>query len=154
MWAGMDVTPGGSDESLVPAAQRLGQAVDIGKRVELLVETTCFTVFSYVAQVCISRQPSWARLTYVQQSNFNFKSFLYVSETANQAGWYMRPQLQVSQTRQQYFLHPAGRWLKVASSMFNGRSHQQEEVSRSIHFNPLSTRLKAIEQLNHRRKPL
>ena len=47
----MDVTPGGGDESLVPPAQRLGQAVDISKRVELLVETTCFTVFSYVAQV-------------------------------------------------------------------------------------------------------
>ncbi len=44
------MTPGGTDESLVPAAQRLGQAVDIAKRVELLVETTCFTVFSYVAQ--------------------------------------------------------------------------------------------------------
>ena len=49
--AGMDVTPGGTDESLVPAAQRLGQAVNVAKRVELLVETTCFTVFSYVAQV-------------------------------------------------------------------------------------------------------
>ncbi len=47
----MDLAPGGTDESLVPTAQRLGQAVDIGRRVELLVETTCFTVFSYVAQV-------------------------------------------------------------------------------------------------------
>ncbi|KAK9866454.1 hypothetical protein WJX84_011662 [Apatococcus fuscideae] len=52
---GMDVTPGGSDESLVPPAQRLGQAVDISKRVELLVETTCFTVFSYVAQGLFER---------------------------------------------------------------------------------------------------
>jgi hypothetical protein len=34
---GMDTTPGGADESLVPKDQRLGQAVDLEQRVQLLV---------------------------------------------------------------------------------------------------------------------
>jgi len=34
---GMDKTPGGADESLVPADQRLGQPVELDQRVQLLV---------------------------------------------------------------------------------------------------------------------
>jgi dynein heavy chain len=48
---GMDMTPGGKDESAVPPAERLGQEVDLERRVELLVETTCYVLFNYVAQV-------------------------------------------------------------------------------------------------------
>jgi dynein heavy chain len=45
------MTPGGKDESAVPAAERLGEEVDLERRVELLVETTCYVMFNYVAQV-------------------------------------------------------------------------------------------------------
>jgi hypothetical protein len=48
---GMDMTPGGKDESAVLAAERLGEEVDLEWRVELLVETTCYVMFNYVAQV-------------------------------------------------------------------------------------------------------
>jgi dynein heavy chain len=48
---GMDMTPGGKDESAVPPAERLGEEVDLERRVELLVETTCYVMFNYVAQV-------------------------------------------------------------------------------------------------------
>lgn len=48
---GMDMTPGGKDESAVPVAERLEQEVDLEKRVELLVETTSYVMFNYVAQV-------------------------------------------------------------------------------------------------------
>lgn len=48
---GMDMTPGGLDETAVPAAERLGQPVELEKRVELLVETTSYIMFNYVAQV-------------------------------------------------------------------------------------------------------
>lgn len=36
-------------------AERLGQEVDLDKRVELLVETTCFVLFAYVAQGLFER---------------------------------------------------------------------------------------------------
>jgi dynein heavy chain len=52
---GMDVCPGGKDESAVPEAERLGQEVELDKRVELLVESTCYTVFAYVAQGLFER---------------------------------------------------------------------------------------------------
>lgn len=52
---GMDVCPGGSDESKVAENERLGQEVDLEKRVELLVEYTCYTVFAYVAQGLFER---------------------------------------------------------------------------------------------------
>ncbi len=48
---GMDVTPGGPDESLVPEDSRMGEEVPLERRVELLVETTAYTAFAYVAQV-------------------------------------------------------------------------------------------------------
>lgn len=48
---GMDMTPGGKDEAAVPAAERLCQEVELERRVELLVETTCYVLFNYVAQV-------------------------------------------------------------------------------------------------------
>jgi hypothetical protein len=48
---GMNATPGGKDEAAVPPAERLGQEVDLERRVELLVETTCYVLFNYVAQV-------------------------------------------------------------------------------------------------------
>jgi hypothetical protein len=49
--AGMAVTPGGRDESLVPEGQRLGREAEIEERIGLLVASTTFTIFSYVAQV-------------------------------------------------------------------------------------------------------
>ncbi|PNW78281.1 hypothetical protein CHLRE_09g403800v5 [Chlamydomonas reinhardtii] len=52
---GMDMTPGGKDESKVPLAERLNQEVDLDKRVELLVETTCFVLIGYVAQGLFER---------------------------------------------------------------------------------------------------
>lgn len=50
----MTMTPGAKDESHVPEEQRLGREVDTKERVELLINTTTFVVFSYVAQVQIS----------------------------------------------------------------------------------------------------
>lgn len=52
---GMDVTPGGRDESRVPEAERLGLEAELDKRVELLIETTCYSVFAYVAQGLFER---------------------------------------------------------------------------------------------------
>eukprot|EP00878_Enallax_costatus_P032701 GHUV01035957.1.p1 GENE.GHUV01035957.1~~GHUV01035957.1.p1 ORF type:complete len:354 (+),score=108.96 GHUV01035957.1:90-1151(+) len=52
---GMDMTPGGPDESAVPVAERLGQQVELEKRVELLVETTSYVLFNYVAQGLFER---------------------------------------------------------------------------------------------------
>ncbi|KAL6747291.1 flagellar outer dynein arm heavy chain beta [Haematococcus lacustris] len=52
---GMDVCPGGKDESKVPEAERLGMEVELDKRCEMLIESTCFTVFSYVAQGLFER---------------------------------------------------------------------------------------------------
>ncbi|KAK9808985.1 hypothetical protein WJX72_007373 [[Myrmecia] bisecta] len=52
---GMDLTPGGKDESRVPEKKRLGEEVDIERRVQLLIDTTCFTVFSYIAQGLFER---------------------------------------------------------------------------------------------------
>ena len=51
--AGMDVTPGGRDESLVPAGKRLGAEVEVAERVQLLIATLTITVYNYVAQVCL-----------------------------------------------------------------------------------------------------
>jgi hypothetical protein len=36
----------------VPEAERLGVEEPLEKRVDLLVETTCYVVFAYIAQVC------------------------------------------------------------------------------------------------------
>eukprot|EP00879_Flechtneria_rotunda_P029616 GHRR01032042.1.p1 GENE.GHRR01032042.1~~GHRR01032042.1.p1 ORF type:complete len:1612 (+),score=608.41 GHRR01032042.1:122-4837(+) len=52
---GMDTTPGGKDESNVAQAERLGEEVDLERRVELLVETTCYVIFNYVAQGLFER---------------------------------------------------------------------------------------------------
>ena len=49
--AGMDVTPGGKDESLVPAGKRLGAEVEVAERVQLLIATLTIVVYNYVAQV-------------------------------------------------------------------------------------------------------
>eukprot|EP00201_Polytomella_parva_P017476 CAMPEP_0175071536 /NCGR_PEP_ID=MMETSP0052_2-20121109/19298_1 /TAXON_ID=51329 ORGANISM="Polytomella parva, Strain SAG 63-3" /NCGR_SAMPLE_ID=MMETSP0052_2 /ASSEMBLY_ACC=CAM_ASM_000194 /LENGTH=4543 /DNA_ID=CAMNT_0016338719 /DNA_START=12 /DNA_END=13643 /DNA_ORIENTATION=- len=80
---GMDVTPGGKDESMVPANEQLGQEVDLDKRVELLVETTCYTVFAYVAQglferhkLIVATQLSMAILKQRAELNFNKFDFL------------------------------------------------------------------------------
>jgi hypothetical protein len=48
---GMDLTPGGKSEELVPPAERLGEEVDLERRVQLLVDTTCVVLFNFVAQV-------------------------------------------------------------------------------------------------------
>jgi dynein heavy chain len=55
---GMDVTPGGKDEGMVPPDQRLEEAVDLDRRVALLVETTSYVTFAYVAQVGMSGRSS------------------------------------------------------------------------------------------------
>ena len=49
--AGMDQTPGSKDESLVAESQRLGEEVDVERRVLLLISFTTQVVFGYVAQV-------------------------------------------------------------------------------------------------------
>lgn len=48
---GMDMTPGGKNEDMVPPAEQLGEEVDLERRVQLLVDTTCVVLFNYVAQV-------------------------------------------------------------------------------------------------------
>lgn len=52
---GMDETPGGKDESKVEEKQRLGEEVDIERRVGLLIENTTFCTFGYVAQGLFER---------------------------------------------------------------------------------------------------
>eukprot|EP00232_Nephroselmis_pyriformis_P019075 CAMPEP_0182900652 /NCGR_PEP_ID=MMETSP0034_2-20130328/28990_1 /TAXON_ID=156128 /ORGANISM="Nephroselmis pyriformis, Strain CCMP717" /LENGTH=4527 /DNA_ID=CAMNT_0025034901 /DNA_START=131 /DNA_END=13711 /DNA_ORIENTATION=+ len=52
---GMDITPGGPDESKVPADKRLGEEVDLKRRVDLLIETTSYTVYTYVASGLFER---------------------------------------------------------------------------------------------------
>jgi hypothetical protein len=52
----MEQTPGGSDESKVPAAKRLNCEVDVGERVRLLISTITSTLFSYISQVKILGQ--------------------------------------------------------------------------------------------------
>lgn len=47
----MDQTPGSKDESLVAESQRLGEEVDVERRVQLLISFTTQVVFGYVAQV-------------------------------------------------------------------------------------------------------
>ena len=47
----MDQTPGSKDESLVVESQRLGEEVDVERRVQLLISFTTQVVFGYVAQV-------------------------------------------------------------------------------------------------------
>ena len=51
---GMDLTPGGPDESRVPEPQRMGE-VSLERRVELLVKHTSFIVFSYIASGLFER---------------------------------------------------------------------------------------------------
>lgn len=50
MSTGMDQTPGSKDESLVAESQRLGEEVDVERRVQLLISFTTQVVFGYVAQ--------------------------------------------------------------------------------------------------------
>lgn len=51
---GIDVTPGGPDESKVPVAQQRGE-VSLEKRVELLIVHTTYTVFTYIASGLFER---------------------------------------------------------------------------------------------------
>jgi dynein heavy chain len=46
---GMDETPGGTSEDLVPKEKRMERVVDVTERVKLLIENTTFMAFSYVA---------------------------------------------------------------------------------------------------------
>ena len=48
---GMDVTPGGRDESLVPTDARWGKEMDLPMRITALTKTTSVVIFRYVAQV-------------------------------------------------------------------------------------------------------
>ncbi|KAK3254170.1 Dynein beta chain, flagellar outer arm [Cymbomonas tetramitiformis] len=52
---GMDLTPGGPDESKVPKDQRLEREVDVAERVKLLIETTTYTSFMYIASGLFER---------------------------------------------------------------------------------------------------
>jgi dynein heavy chain, axonemal len=52
---GMDVTPGGHDESKVPDACRLEEEVPLEQRVKLLIATTSYETFQYVAQGLFER---------------------------------------------------------------------------------------------------
>ena len=52
---GMDVTPGGADQSAVPESKRVAEAVPVAKRVEALIETVSETVFGYVASGLFER---------------------------------------------------------------------------------------------------
>ena len=47
----MDQTPGSKDESKVAESQRLGEEVDVERRVQLLISFTTQVVFGYIAQV-------------------------------------------------------------------------------------------------------
>ena len=53
LYKGMDVTPGGPDESKVVEADRLGEEVPLEQRVKLLIDTTSYESFAYIAQVRI-----------------------------------------------------------------------------------------------------
>ena len=50
----MSATPGGKDESRVPAAKRINAEVEVGERVQMLTATTTITLYSYIAQVSCS----------------------------------------------------------------------------------------------------
>ena len=52
---GMDVTPGGADQSAVPESKRVPEAFPVDKRVEALIETVSETVFGYVASGLFER---------------------------------------------------------------------------------------------------
>lgn len=52
---GMDVTPGGPDQSKVPEDQRLEEEVPLEQRVKLLIDTTSYEIFQYVAQGLFER---------------------------------------------------------------------------------------------------
>jgi dynein heavy chain, axonemal len=52
---GMDVTPGGLDQSKVPEQYRLEEAVPLEQRVKLLTDTTSYETFAYVAQGLFER---------------------------------------------------------------------------------------------------
>lgn len=52
---GMDVTPGGPDQSKVPEDQRLEEEVPLEARVKLLIDTTSYEIFQYVAQGLFER---------------------------------------------------------------------------------------------------
>ena len=53
--AGMDMTPGSKDESMVPEALRLAEEVDVERRVQLLINHTTQVVFQYIAQGLFER---------------------------------------------------------------------------------------------------
>lgn len=57
---GMDQTPGSKDESQVVESQRLGEEVDVERRVQLLISFTTQCVFGYVAQVCFPHHSAHA----------------------------------------------------------------------------------------------
>ena len=44
-------TPGGRDESKVPAANRMNAEVEVAERVQLLISTVTATLFGYISQV-------------------------------------------------------------------------------------------------------
>lgn len=52
---GMDVTPGGPDQSRVPEAERTEEPVALEARVRLLIDTASYEVFKYVAQGLFER---------------------------------------------------------------------------------------------------
>jgi dynein heavy chain len=49
--AGLDFTPGGKDESRVPLSKKLNAEVELGERVQLLIQTVTSTLYIYISQV-------------------------------------------------------------------------------------------------------
>ena len=51
----IDITPGGASEDKVPEAKRLGEALSVDKRVEILIDNCTYVIFQYVAQGLFER---------------------------------------------------------------------------------------------------
>ena len=76
LFVGMDQTPGSKDESQVAESQRLGEEVDVERRVQLLISFTTQVVFGYVAQVKLLLLCIWCdSLPYRQ--NYGVKQLMY-----------------------------------------------------------------------------
>ncbi len=83
--SGMDQTPGGKDESAVAEAQRLGEEVDVERRVQLLISFTTQVVFGYVAQVCPFILSQDAVATYVSCSCQQLAMLCFFAATLQQS---------------------------------------------------------------------
>lgn len=78
---GMDVTPGGKDESKVAVAERLCEEVELERRVKLLVDTTAYTAFAYVAQVRLHIISMGGKLYELYTTDHSIHSTCMMTET-------------------------------------------------------------------------